>query len=186
MRVFLLTSFPTLDFDSPAPLGFEEVFTRCADHLSESDLQELEGVCSRPPEGSSSFAHQWQRVWETIQAKNKTERLAKIPSMAQEKEISPSHHPDSQLRSDLEVAWAETDPLKRETALLKSEWNWLESKRRLSPFSLDDLFGYALQLRLLERKDSWEEAAGETQFTTHVRSFIDPVLEDLAPQEAHA
>jgi len=186
MRVFLLTSFPTLDFDSPAPLGFEEVFTRCADHLSESDLQELEEVCSRPPEGSTRFAHEFKIAWECIQSKNQSERLAKLPTLDQNSNSRPSHHPDSQLRSDLEVAWVETDPLKRETALLKSEWNWLESKRRLSPFSLDDLFGYALQLRLLERKDSWEEAAGETQFITHVRSFIDPVLEDLAPQEAHA
>jgi hypothetical protein len=186
MRVFLLTSFPTLAFEAPAPLGVDEVITRCADHLSAGDIADLEAICGEPPEGSSTFARELKTTWSIFQAWNRKERTARLPSVSEETGVSSAAEPDSQLRHDLEEAWSATNPLSREKALLKAEWNWLEAKRRAAPYSLTDLFGYVLQLRLLERKDQWEEAAGEIQFTAHVRSFIDPVLEDLVTQEAHA
>lgn len=185
MRVFLLTSFPSLQLEAPAPIGLEEVILRCSEHLSPSDMQELEAVCSTPPEGTSAFAREWHQAWTSIQIWNQAERRQRLPGSASA-EASSTPDPDSRLRVDLEEAWSETNPLKRETALLRAEWNWLEQKRRAAPYSPDDLFGYALQLRLLERKDSWEETAGDTQFTSHVRSFVDPVLEELVAQESHA
>lgn len=179
MRVFLLTSFPSLAVDAPAPLGVAEVLSRCADLLPEADLQALEDLCSHPSGGDSTFARDWRQVWEILQAWNRRERRSRLSLSAEEAPVASVIQPNSQLRGDLEQAWAESDPLKRETALLQAEWNWLEAKRRASPYSMEDLFGYVLQLQLLERKDRWEEEAGAAQFQAHVRSFLDPVLEQL-------
>jgi hypothetical protein len=84
------------------------------------------------------------------------------------------------------AAWEESDPLRREQALLQAQWNWIDAHRRQAPYSLTDLLGYALQLRLLERKDQWEEPAGQTQFEEHTRSFLEPLIEQLQQQELSA
>lgn len=182
MRVFLLSSLPSLSPDAPAPLGMDELFMRCGEALTTSEMNELEGICGQPPQGSSAFAQAWGTTWRILQAWNQKERIDRLSSN-EVPTITTDAAPDSQLQNDLVAAWAESDPLKREIGLLRAEWNWLEARRRLAPYSPTDLFGYALQLQLLNRKDQWEEAAGELQFQDHVRSFLEPVLEDLVPQE---
>ena len=182
MRVYLLSSLPSLSLDAPAPLGMSELFMRSGDALSTSDMNELEGICGQPPEGTSPFARKWIRTWTILQAWNQKERSDRLPT-SERPSITTDDAPDSQFQNDLTAAWSETDPLKREIGLLRAEWNWLESHRRRAPYSSTDLLGYALQLQLLNRKDQWEESAGETLFQDHVRSFLEPVLEDLVPQE---
>lgn len=182
MRVYLLSSLPTLSLEAPAPIGMSEFFMRCGDALSTKDMNELETVCAHPPEGSSSFATSWAATWSILQEWNQQERNNRLTT-PETLTLTTDHEPDSQLYVDLTAAWTETDPLKREKALMRAEWNWLEHQRRQAPYTARDLFGYALQLQLLNRKDQWEDAAGETQFNDHVRSFLEPVLDDLVPQE---
>jgi len=179
MRVFLLTSFPSLSFNAPPPLSMDAVLSRCGDHLSSAEMQEMEALSSTPPEGTSAFAMEWFQVWSSIHTWNQKNRLAAI-SADSDQSITV---PDSQVRRNLIEAWEESDPLKRETAVLHTEWDWLERQRRAAPYSKDDLYGYILQTQLLERKDRWQEQAGLTQFQSHVASFLDPVLDDL--QETH-
>jgi hypothetical protein len=179
MRVFLLTSFPSLSFSAPAPLGLDEVISRCANHLPDQDQQELEDLLSAPPGGDTPFAKDWAVTWQLLQHRNHRERSSRLPGTPTPAAPSGLPDPDSQLHHDLDTAWAESDPLKRETALLRAEWNWIDARRRLSPYSFDDLAGFVLQVQLLERKDRWEQDAGHTQFETHVRSFMEPVHEHL-------
>jgi len=187
MRIYLLASFPTLTFHQPAPFTFEALFSDCARHLSSNDLAELDAVCSTPPEGSSRFARDWAHAQREFHDLNTRERRSRLPAeqtaSSSPKAVAPKH---DALRADVRAAWSETDPLKRETRLLQAQWNWIEERRRAAPFTLVDLMGYALQLRLLERKDAWEEAAGETQFEEHIHSFLDPVIEEIRTQELSA
>jgi hypothetical protein len=67
-----------------------------------------------------------------------------------------------------------------------AQWNWIEDHRRRAPYSLTDLVGYGLQLRLLERRDGWEEGPGATQFDEHTESFLDPLIEQLRTRELSA
>lgn len=186
MRVYLLASFPSLSFHDKAPMPFERLVTDCARQLSLSDFEELDAVCSPPPAGDSAFAKAWAGAWEGFRAVNARQRLDRLPhDPAAHARTSPVFPPDA-MRADLAAAWEETDPLKRETALLRAKWNWIEERRRAAPLSLADLLGYALQLKLLERKDRWDEAHGQTQFDEHTQAFLDPVIDELRTQDLSA
>ena len=186
MRTYLLASFPSLSFEDKPPFAFERLITDCARQLSLSDLEELEAVCSVPPEGRTPFARDWRAAWEGFQAVNVRERLDRLPPSAGLPERrSPAMPPDA-MRADLEAAWSAEDPLRRETTLLRALWNWIESRRRARPFSLDDLLGYALQLKLLERRDRWDDTHGQTQFDEHTQAFLEPVIDQLRTQDLSA
>lgn len=182
MRVFLLASFPSLQFDGNCPLSFEDLLRECAAHLPPDEFAELDAVTSQPPGGSTRFAHDWQLAWAAWQTANETERSKRLPGTPAP---TPSFNafPSDQLRHDLENAWQAADPLLREKGLLRALWNWVEQRRRQAPFSLDDLNGYALQLQMLERSGIWQDAQGLTQFQEHTQSFLEPVLEALRNQE---
>jgi len=62
MRVFLLASFPSLSLRDPAPLRLEELLTRCARHLPADEMDELDGICSTPPEGKDPFVTTWTQT----------------------------------------------------------------------------------------------------------------------------
>jgi hypothetical protein len=192
MRIYVLASFPSLSFDGSCPFPYEKLFNVCAAHLSVSDLEELDAVCSSPPSGKSLFAKAWTLARQQAHALNTRERLQRHPddALSIEKEGKIEKEAETgtsdQLRGDLRSAWEASNPLLRETALLRALWNWIEERRRAAPYSLDDLLGYALQLRLLERKDSWNDAEGHTQFEQQLSTFLEPVLEEVRKQELSA
>lgn len=182
MRTYLLASFPALAFEGPCPMEFNSFLQNCSSHLPPSEFSELDAVCSTPPEGDSSFSRKWRTTLADWRSFNTQERKQKL---GQEKgrEI---YIDSDQLRGDLYSAWQTNDPLLREKALAGSLWNWIETQRRSAPFSLDDLIGYALQLRILERMALWNESEGQTQFQEHTQSFLEPVLEELRKQDLSA
>lgn len=187
MRTYVLASFPSLSFEGSCPFPYEKLFNDCAAHLSASDLEELDAVCSTPPGGTSAFAKAWALARRQADTHNIRERLQRHPddSFSHEKGET-DDGPFDQLRNDIQAAWETSNPLLRETALLRALWNWIEDRRRVAPYSLEDLIGYALQLRLLERKDSWSESEGKTQFEQHISTFLEPVIEEVRKQELSA
>ncbi len=187
MRIYVLASFPSLSFEGSCPFPYEKLFNVCAAHLSASDLEELDAVCSTAPSGKSSFAMAWALARGQADTLNIRERLQRHPdeSLSQDK-LEGGEVTSDQLRSDIQAAWEASNPLLRETALLRALWNWIEDRRRAAPYSLDDLIGYALQLRLLERKVSWSDSEGKAQFEQHISTFLEPVIEEVRKQELSA
>lgn len=183
MRQFLLSSFPSLQLQEPAPLKLEDVFSRCAQHLSENELEELSAVCAIPPGGRSAFAQAWSMAWGEFKQLNDRERLKRLPSGTQETLAADGPYRNDPLRAETLRAWEAADPLKREEALMLAQWGWLDERRRSAPYSQDDLFAYALQLKLLEQRDAWNEETGLTQFAEQTDSFMNPLLETLRAKE---
>lgn len=186
MRVFLLASFPSLSLRDPAPLRLEELLTRCATHLSKEEMDELDAVCSLPPEGNSAFARRWAAAWQELNQLNVQQRARRLPP-----DQIPSLPPEKQLRFPMlqdavAAAWEAPDPLRREMDLLLAQWGWLEDMRRAEPYSSADLCAYALQLKLLEQRDAWKEEDGAVQFEEQTKTFLSPVLDDLFPKESIA
>lgn len=185
MRVYLLSSFPSLSLQAPAPFTYEAFFYRCADHLPPDELDELDAVCASPPGGTGPFARAWADAWGALDQLNRRERLQRLPREAADA-LPPLPSTHDRLRGQALEAWSASNPLERETALLQTQWTWIEDRRHPAPYSLTDLLGYGLQLRLLERRDSWEEAQGTQQFREHTESFLDPLIEQLRTRDLSA
>jgi len=186
MRVFLLASFPSLSLRDPAPLRLEELLTRCARHLPAAELDELDTICSTPPEGEHAFAADWSRAWRELKDFNDRQRAKRLPP-DQVPELPPDVLPTfARLRDEAVKAWEAPDPLLREQALLMAQWIWLDEIRRKDPYSKADLFAYALQLKLLEQRDAWNEESGAVQFEEQTKTFLSPVLDELFPKGSPA
>ena len=186
MRTFLLSSFPTLSLQAPAPLTLEAFLTRCAQHLSVGDMDELEAVCEQPPGGDSAFARAWRAAWGEVRNFNDVARAGKLPPEALDSKAVAQPYAYDRLRSGTKAAWESGDPLSRERLLLEAKWDWLEERRRAAPYSEADLFAYAIQLRLLEIRDTWREEDGVTQFDEQAKTFLSPVLDQLFPKAVSA
>jgi hypothetical protein len=183
MRQFLLSSFPSLQLQEPAPLKLEDMLSRCAQHLSETEIEELSAVCAFPPEGESAFAQDWARAWGELKNLNDRERAKRLPPGTLETPPADEPYRNDRLRTEALQAWDAADPLKREEALMLAQWSWLDERRRAAPYSQDDLLAYALQLKLLELRDAWNEEAGSSQFAEQTDSFMNPLLETLRAKE---
>ncbi len=179
MRLFLLSSFPSLNLADKPPVSFGEFRDRCADHLSERDLAELDAVCSHPPRGDSHFAREWASACAELHEWNTRRRTRRLHSESGTR--TPAEQPPRypSLRDDALAAWESHDPLRRENGLLLAQWNWLEGVRRTRPQSADELMAYGLQLRLLERRQVWVEAEGLRVFEEQTSLFMTPLLEEL-------
>lgn len=186
MRVFLLASFPSLSLQAPAPLTLEQMLTRCAQHLPPGEMDELEAICSVPPQGTSAFAVAWRQAWGEVRAHNDFERAKRLPADALEFPPPDLPYTHDRLRAGTRAAWDAPDPLRREQSLLLAQWTWLDDLRRAAPYSQSDLFAYALQLKLLEQRDAWEEESGARQFEEQTQSFLSPLLDHLFPKEMSA
>lgn len=166
-------------------MSYGDLLRECAAHLPSADYEELDAATSQPPSGKTTFARAWKTAYLDWHAFNVTERHKRLPGEQNASPAPPAIASD-QLRNDLQNAWQAADPLLREQSLLRALWQWIETRRRQAPFSLDDLIGYALQLQILARREHWNDAAGQTLFQEHTQSFLQPVIEELRNQELSA
>ena len=79
MRLFLLASFPSLSFTDKPAISFASFRERCADHMSEGDLAELDAVCATPPGGKSAFARDWALARRELRNFNDLRRARRLP-----------------------------------------------------------------------------------------------------------
>ncbi len=186
MRVFLLASFPSLSLQEPAPLTLEQFLTRCDAHLPESEMEELERVCAMPPDGKSDFAKEWTQAWWEVRNFNDRARVKRLPAGTVEESPADLPYRFDRLRAQSTAAWDSANPLERERILLLAKWTWLEERRRAAPYSQADLLAYAIQLRLLEIRDAWDEEKGAGQFEEQTKTFMSPLLDQLFPKEIPA
>jgi hypothetical protein len=185
MRIFLLASFPSLSPREPAPLSSAEVLSRCADHLPAADIAELEALLRDPVTGNSSFARAWAAFRAQRQERNRFERASRLapPGAA----VLPPPRPDDLYWDRIQTAaWDAPDPLAREDALLREDWDWLDEARRADPYGHADLGGYLLQIRLLERRGAWDADAGARAFAEQADAVFSTLLEHLQETEVSA
>lgn len=182
MRVFLLASFPSLSLQAPAPISFSRFLTRCEQHLGPKEMEEMDALCTFPPGGASPFAAAWRQAWGEVRNYNDRERAKRLPPGTLEHLPPDLPYVNDRLRANTRAAWEAPDPLKREQLLLHAQWVWLDFIRIRSPWTLDDLFAYALQLKLLQQRDAWDEEQGAVQFEEQTKTFMSPLLDQLFPK----
>ena len=172
MRLYVLASLPMLDPELEPPLSSGELMERCAASLPALELLELQAICATPPSGDSPFAFRWRQIWSQWRSANDAERMRRL-DIPQGRNSGGDGRLDVRLLEGIDAAWEMTNPMEREKALQRLLWQWLDDARQADPYSFSDLAGYALQLRLLERRQKWSEHRGEQIFNGQVNAILD-------------
>lgn len=158
-RYYFLSSLPMLRYHEPAPLTWEHFLSQALGNISNSDYKLL---CLIPEgkDGGNSFLRKWYEVNAKISDAVNAQRKVNLGR----DDVGPVVLRDYDVERVANLAMNAKNPLEAELILMKFGYDYLESAKGLEPFSENALLSYALQLRILLRKDGFSAEKGNEQY----------------------
>ncbi len=154
---YLISSLPMLKSDGDMPFSYEQFLSVCHDSLGEDKYRMLAELSLSSSEGP--LVSEWAKFYGaltdelTYQRNIRLGRKAKAPEQREEAV--------SKLVSS---AMNNKNPLEAEEMLLALEFERLDELIGTHYFDDYALIGYALKLKLLERKKSFDKERGKNEF----------------------
>ena len=160
---FLAASLPMLSFESAPPMTAARFLEICRDHLTHSDMAELDAlVHARHREARSVFARSWTAreagMRNTVVA-HRASRLGCDPAPY----LHEAAETDVSLKKSVSDALARKDPLEAERGLDRLRWTIAEELKGFDPFAPSAIFAYGLQLAIAERWTKIDREKGGTR-----------------------
>ena len=156
---YLIASLPELRADAEAPLTYEEFLICCQGNVSEDVYEQLEKLSLSSTEGP--LVKEWSSFYGML-----TKELNYQRSMNLGKSYPSSYEKDAQVAQVVGNALSAKNPLEAENLLLEYEFDNLETLTGMHMFDDYVLFGYAIKLKLLERRDCFVQEKGKAEFDT--------------------
>ena len=154
---YLIASLPTLSPDEEMPMTYEEFLQNCQGNVSEEKYKILENLTLNSSEGP--LLKEWNATYGMLVKELNSQRSAALG-----KSYPSDFDKDGANAQVVSAALAAKDPLEAEQVLLNYEFELLDTLVGLHTFDDVELFGYALKLKLLERKSCFEKEKGEAEF----------------------
>ncbi len=154
---YLISSLPTLDADGEMPMTYEEFLSCCQGNVSEDTYRKLESLTLSSSEGP--LLNEWASTYGLLMKELNSQR-----SMALGRSYPTGFDKDGMNAQVVSAALAARNPLESEQILLNYEFELLDSLVGMHMFDDHVLFGYAVKLKLLERKSCFEKEKGQTEF----------------------
>ncbi len=161
---YLMSSLPMLKYDGEPPFKYSEFIEKCKNSVSEQVYSLLENLSFDSKNGP--LVSEWAEFYGALSEELNYQRSLKL-----KKNASAPLFRNGDISKIVSAVLNETNPLVAEKALLSVEFSKLDSL--VGTHSFDDyaLMGYALKLKLLERKSVFEEKSGKKE--------LDKILKDL-------
>jgi hypothetical protein len=157
-RYYFLPSLPMLKFNAKAPFDWDTFVEYATDRVSAGDLKLIKKIGKGDFTGNG-FLKEWKKFSDTADKAINERRKVNLGKIAQ-----------SNLEMDFDSAklvnsvMNAKNPLDAEMAILKYKYDYLEEKLANQAFSKDVVLGYALELKLILRKDLFTVEAGNEQY----------------------
>ncbi len=164
-----------LQFSQKLPLSYADFLSSYSESVSVPDgmfLQSLKRNFRFETEDESGEDHLITRQWNEF-VHDVTSELAHLRIIKARKESEHHQHEDKDIYSmvlsgevvdGVRTVFSMDDPLASELALLKLYWDKAESLRGSHAFDTTSLLVYAIQLRILERKELFDPLEGNQEF----------------------
>lgn len=154
---YLISSLPTLRTDAPVPITYESFLDQCRQSVSPEVYKTLSTLTPSSDEGP--FLSKWGKYYrEMIKELNKRRREKLGKPFSKEVEA------DQETRSVIDRVMSAPDPLAAERIMLDAQFARLDSLVAMHYFDDYVLYGYAVKLRLLERRDLFVKEKGSEEF----------------------
>ena len=163
MYFYFAASLPVLAFNAPPPLTEREFAELCAQHLSAKDFEAFKAL-----RGGEESPHAFVRAWRDFETQYRNsvarQRAAKL-GVEPGKWLRQHGGWSVALENAVAAAFAEPDPLRRDTALAKILWDNAEEIAGTDTFSASSVFARFIRLRILIRRAKTENEAGMARLT---------------------
>lgn len=169
-RYYFLSSMSMLRFSDKAPVSWENFLSQARGNVSESEYDALCSIEDRS-ESQNAFLVKWKELNRKLDDAVNAQRRQNL----HREEKSGAVFVDYEIGKTASAALNAKDPLEAEMILMRFRYDWLEQQKGLDPFSEAALLSYALQLRILIRKDLFTVEAGNEQFS----SMFDSIQNEL-------
>lgn len=153
-----------LHFDAAPGITPGKFVETCHEQLSASDAQAVDALFYGQP-STHPFVAAWNDK-ETILRNAIVRERARATGKDAERWTRPTQGCDSMIEAEVEDAYQEPDPLKREKELDKIRWLIADELQGPDPLSIEVAFAFALKLAILTRWAGLSTAQGLKTFDT--------------------
>ena len=169
-RYYFLSSLPMLRFQDHAPLSWERFLSEAKGNVSDTDYSLL---CSLPErkDGGNAFLKRWAELNNSLDEAINVQRRLKLGRPVDSGVVFSEY----EIEHTANAALNAKNPLEAEMLIMRFQYDYLETEKGFDPFTESALFAYALQLRILLRKDLFNVEAGNEQY----RNMFDSIQKEL-------
>ena len=154
---YLVSSLPALDPGGEMPMSYEEFLLACQSNVDEKTYEQLQALTLSSSEGP--LLTDWASAYGALMRELNAQR-----SMALGRPYPPGYDKNGMNSQVIAAVLAAADPLEAEQLLLDYEFELLDTLVGLHMFDAQVLFGYAIKLKLLERRSCFEKEKGRAEF----------------------
>ena len=158
-RYFFLASLPMLRFTDKAPMSWESFMDQARGSISGHDFELLCGIPLNK-DGGDPFLKKWTAMNAQLDGAVNEQRKEKL-GRASDTGVA---FRDLEVGHVSDAAMASKNPLEAEKLLMKFRYDYLDRAKGYDPFTRAALLAYALQLRILIRKDLFTAEKGNSEY----------------------
>ncbi len=158
-RYYFLSSLPMLRFQDHAPLTWERFLSEAKGNISESDYRLLCGI-PQGLDGGNAFLKRWASQNAKLDDALNAQRRQKLGRPSTDGVVFREY----EIEHMANAAVSAKNPLEAEISLMQFRYDFLEKAKGFEPFSENALLAYALQLRILLRKDLFNVESGNEEY----------------------
>lgn len=165
---FLMSSLPMLKSDGMMPITYSKFFSYCKDAVSQSTYDRLENLTLDSTEGR--LIKEWSMFYSFFKEQLNYQRSKKLNIPAAQ-----PFDEDVEVTKIIISAVNDDNPLNAEETLMAALFDKLDSLIGIHTFDDYALFGYALKLKLLERKTVFDDKTGKAEFNRLVKGLEEQI-----------
>ena len=161
---YLLSGLPMLKAQDDMPLSYDEFLTQCRGALGDAKYELVKNLTLASTEGP--LVADWAAFYGAYAAELSYQRRVRLGQKAE-----PPYGRDNKLSKAIASAMSLDNPLQAEELLLSLQFEKIDELIGTHYFDDAALLGYALKLKLLERKCSFQKDAGKAQLDRMIASL---------------
>lgn len=158
-RYYFLSSLPMISFSLSSPMTWESFLYQAKGNVSDSDYALLVSLEDSEAEGCA-FLKSYKAFCTSLDGAINEKRNVSLGRSAK----SALDSSDYEIQKTCKAVFEAKDPLEAELLIMKSRFEYLDSLKGFENFSRSALLCYALQLRILIRKDLFTKENGNSEY----------------------
>ena len=166
---YLMSSLPMLKPSGDMPFSYDSFLEMCASNISETKYNLLKNLTLESTDGP--LVSEWAKFYSVFKAELSFQRNQKLSRPCE----TPYDRDDSIVRA-VASAIDDENPLDAEKGLLDLQFQKLDLLIGTHSFDDFSLFGYALKLKLIERRSSFNQKSGREELDRMVDGLQKQIL----------
>lgn len=162
---YLVASLPMLRFDEVPPISMDQFLESCRQSMGDKDYQLVSDLVAGNLDtikGSSRYLQAWKDFVDALESELHDKRSTALSRSVDDRRTATDR--DMHVQEAVKQAMQAQNPLEAELLLMAFKWKKVEELTGSHVFEREVLFGYAIQLAILERKSLFTPMEGNAEF----------------------